>query len=328
MRNTDSGSSSTSERRGALLALLEQARFEVLPLPSAEEAVLAHVPRSRMLTVTASPRQGLEATLALTERLSDAGYTAVPHLAARMIQDRSELQEICDRLTGRGVRRVFVPGGDAEAIGDYADALALVADLTALGSPFAHVGITAYPESHPTIPDDMTIQSMWDKRHHATEIVSNLTFDADVLTTWLRRVRRRGITMPLWVGVPGPVDRRRLLTTATRIGVGESTRFLVKHHRVLARLGLPGGFTGERFLTAAAPALSRPDALVTGLHVYTFNQVAQTESWCRDLAARLRRSGALPPEGLQAPDDPDHHHVAVYRDAPTDTNLFPSRSAS
>ena len=57
---------------------------------------------------------------------------------------------------------------------------------------------------------------------------------------------------------PAPIDRAKLLTMATKIGVGDSTRFLVKHKGTLARLAAPGGFTGERFLERCAPALARP----------------------------------------------------------------------
>ena len=93
--------------------------------------------------------------------------------------------------------------------------------------------------------------------------------------------------MPLLLGVPGPVDRTKLLAMATKIGVGESTRFLVKHKGTFARLAAPGGFTGERFLAKLAPALSPPEMLVEGLHVFTFNQVAATEEWRRGLLERL-----------------------------------------
>ena len=104
-----------------------------------------------------------------------------------------------------------MPGGDADTPGGYADALSLLEDLAALGHPFTQVGITGYPESHPTITDDLTIQSMWDKRRYATHVVSNLTFDPTVLASWVRRMRARGITMPLLLGLPGPVDRAKLL---------------------------------------------------------------------------------------------------------------------
>jgi methylenetetrahydrofolate reductase (NADPH) len=272
---------------GTMVRLLENARYEVLPTASMEDVVLKHLAPDRELTVTASPGKGLEPTLDLAERLTGHGYRAVPHLAARMVRDRAELAEICDRLTGKGITRVFVPGGDADPPGAYPDALSLLEALTELGRPFEHVGITGYPESHPTISDDLTIQSMWDKRRFATHVVSNLTFDPDVLAKWVGRMRARGITMPLLLGIPGPVDRTKLLSMATKIGVGESTRFLAKNKGTFARLAAPGGFTGERFLERVAPALAPPEMLVEGLHVFTFNQVAATEEWRRKLVEQL-----------------------------------------
>jgi methylenetetrahydrofolate reductase (NADPH) len=280
-----------SQTTATTVRLLENARYEVLPTASIEEVLLEHVGTDLEVTITASPSKGLEATLDLAERLTGHGYTAVPHLAARMVRDRAELSEICDRLTGKGIHKVFVPAGDADPPGGYPDSLSMLEDLADLGRPFAHVGITGYPESHPTISDDLTIQSMWDKRRYATHVVSNLTFDPDMLTGWVRRMRGRGITMPLLLGIPGPVDRTKLLAMATKIGVGESTRFLVKHKGTFARLAAPGGFTGERFLAKVAPALSPPEMLVEGLHVFTFNQVAATEEWRRGLLERLAPIG-------------------------------------
>jgi methylenetetrahydrofolate reductase (NADPH) len=267
--------------------LLRHTRYEVLPTATIEDKLLEHVPVDRTITVTASPSKGLEPTLDLTERLTGHGYVAIPHLAARMVRDKAELSEICDRLTGKGITRIFVPGGDADPPGAYPDALSMLEDLAALGHPFAHVGITGYPESHPTIADDLTIQSMWDKRRYATHVVSNLTFDPGVLTEWVRRMRKRGITIPLLLGIPGPVDRAKLLSMAGKIGVGESTRFLAKHKGTFARLAAPGGFTGEKFLRKCAAELGAPEFGLEGLHVFTFNQVAETEKWRTELVEQL-----------------------------------------
>lgn len=267
--------------------LLQHTRYEVLPTATIEDKLLEHVPVDRTVTVTASPSKGLEPTLDLTERLTGHGYVAIPHLAARMVRDRAELAEICQRLQGKGITRIFVPGGDADPPGGYPDALSLLEDLAALDHPFEQVGITGYPESHPTIADDLTIQSMWDKRRYATHVVSNLTFDPAVLISWVRRMRARGITMPLLLGIPGPVDRAKLLSMAGKIGVGESTRFLNKHKGTFARLAAPGGFTGEKFLRKCAAELGAPELGLEGLHVFTFNQVAETEKWRRELVEQL-----------------------------------------
>ena len=81
-----------------VVRLLQNARYEVLPTASIEDTVLEHVGKDTSLTITASPGKGLETTLALTERLTVHGYTAIPHIAARMVQDRKELEEIAARL--------------------------------------------------------------------------------------------------------------------------------------------------------------------------------------------------------------------------------------
>ena len=286
MRNTRSAAELLSSLVGA-------AASGVCPPRRSRRSSSEHVPVDRPLTVTASPAKVLDATVQLAERLSKQGYSVVRHLAARMVRDREQLAEICDRLTTAGISSVFVPAGDkTPPEGVYDSALSMLVDLTELGRPFADVGITGYPESHPLIDDDVTIQSMWDKRQHATSIVSNLVFDPDAVDRWLLRMRARGIMLPLWLGVPGPVERAKLLAMATKIGVGESSRFLVKHKGTLPRPAAPGGFTGERFLEQCAPALARPGAAVEGLHVFTFNQVAETEAWRTTCSAGSGREGA------------------------------------
>jgi len=280
MRNKD---------REAIRRLLQRARYEVLPAATVEAKVVESVPTDIPVTVTASPSMGLDRTVELAESLTAQGYDVVPHLAARMVSGRSELTELVERLTAAGVTNVFVPGGDAQTVGDYPDALSMLEDLTAMGSPFKDVGVPGYPESHPTINDDLTIQSMWDKRKHATYVVSNLTFDPGVVKDWVHRMRLRGITLPLLLGLPGPVDRTKLLGMATKIGVGDSTRFLSKQKGLMTRLVAPGGFTGESFLTKCAPSVGEPEAKVDGLHVYTFNQVVETEAWRQDWLRRLER---------------------------------------
>jgi methylenetetrahydrofolate reductase (NADPH) len=261
-------------------ALLHSVRYEVLPAKATEDKVLAHVPRDVVVTVTASPVKGLEPTLDLATRLTAHGCRVVPHVPARLLRDDAHLKDVVDRLREAGVDDVFVPAGDADPpAGAYDGALPVLRRLSELGSPFAHVGITGYPESHPLIHDDLTIQAMWDKRAYATYIVSNLCFDPRVLGDWVGRIRRRDITLPVHVGVAGPVQRAKLLSMAAKIGVGESTRFVTKHASWFLRFATPGGYSPERLLARSAGALSSPSAGVAGLHLFTFNQIAETERW-------------------------------------------------
>lgn len=264
----------------AVRAALTKARYELLPTAKVEAAVVEHVPTDIRLTVTASPAKGLDTTLDCAERLLAKGYRVTPHLAARMVRDRAHLTDLVDRLVALGVDDVFVPAGDADPpAGTYAGSLDLLRDLSELGRPFPAVGITGYPESHPTISDDVTVQAMWDKRDHATYIVSNLCFDAAMIRRWVERLRRRGVGMPVLIGMPGPVERAKLLTMATKIGVGESTRFLAKNASVFARIAAPGGYRPARLLEQTAPLFADEAMAVNGVHLFTFNQIAETEQW-------------------------------------------------
>jgi methylenetetrahydrofolate reductase (NADPH) len=272
-------------RPAALIGLLRSARYEVIPTKTIEESILAVVPRDVGVTVTASPAKGIEATVELAERLAGHGYHVVPHLSARLLRDKAHLADLVQRLRAVGIDDVFMPAGDADPpAGEYHAALPALADLTALGSPFPKVGITGYPESHPAIEDDVTVQAMWDKRSHATYIVSNLCFDAATIANWVKRVRRRGVVLPILLGLAGPVDRTKLLSMATKVGVGQSTRFLTQHASWFARLAAPG-YAPERLVARVAREVGAPEYGLAGLHVFTFNQVAETEHWRQQLLA-------------------------------------------
>jgi len=301
MRNNRQDLARPTPRQAATLRdLVTAARLEVIPTAAVEDTVLEAVPRHVTVTVTASPSKGLDATLDLTERLALQGYRVVPHVSARMVVDEVHLAEVVARLVTAGVDDVFVPAGDADPpAGRFESALGVLHELTRLGQPFAHVGITGYPESHPSISDDVAVQAMWDKSAHATYIVSNLCFDPRTFRAWVARIRGRGVTLPVLVGIAGPVERTKLLTVATRIGVGDSARFLTKHLSWAVRLTAPGGYSPDRLLRQMSGVLTSPGSGVGGLHVFTFNQVAESEQWRQGLIDRL---GAVPrPRGFAGP---------------------------
>ncbi|HYH74135.1 MAG TPA: methylenetetrahydrofolate reductase [Nocardioides sp.] len=276
-------------RTEVLESLLTRVRYEVLPTTGVVDEVHGHLPAGATVTVTASPAKGMEETLDISERLAAQGFDVVPHLAARMISGHTHLAEITHRLRLAGVTTVFVPTGDSDPQkGAYRSALQVLEDLRNAGDPFAEVGITGYPESHPSINDDLTIQAMWDKRHYATQIISNLTFDPAVLAAWVARVRARGVQLPVLVGLPGPVERMKLLRMATKIGMGESARFLSKNAGLFTRIAAPSGYDPLRFLGGATQVLGLPEMNVAGLHLFTFNQVAETEAWRLEQLRRLR----------------------------------------
>ena len=280
-------SDATTTREAAATAeLLRRPRFEILPLDGIEEQVRTHVSTDARVTVTASPRKGLEATLDLSERLARAGYTVVPHLSARLVHDRVQLEEIAARLLAAGVRELFVPAGDATEPGEFAGAADLLHAMGPLRDRFDEIGITGYPETHHLISDEETIQAMFAKAPMATCIISQICFDADVIAGWIAEVRRRGTDLPIWIGLPGSVDYAKLMRISVKIGLGESARFLRHHSNWLSRL-LTRQFKPDPLLRGLAPTLADPAANVAGFHLYTFNEVARTERWRRETLERL-----------------------------------------
>jgi len=273
--------------RSALAAYLRAPRYEVLPTEDIEGLVATHVPPEVTITITASPRRGMDATIGLAERLSRQGYTVVPHLSARLIRDASHLREILAAVKDMGARDVFVIAGDArEPAGTFPDSVSLLEAMMVAGHALDDIGVSGYPESHSFIEDDMTIQAMWDKRRIATYIVSNLCFDPRVVKRWVGRVRRRKVELPIHIGMAGVADPAKLLRISTRIGLVDSARFLRGHSNWFLRMLQPGGYDPERFVNALFPELALPDRGVTGLHVFTFNEIEPTERWRQEMLAR------------------------------------------
>jgi methylenetetrahydrofolate reductase (NADPH) len=281
-----SAAETRTREAAALAALLRKPRFEVLPLEGIEEQVRTHLATDARVTVTASPRKGLETTLELSEALARAGYTVVPHLSARLVSDRAHLEEIVARLLEAGIRELFVPAGDATEPGQFAGAVELLQAMGPLRERFDEIGITGYPETHHLISDEETIQAMFAKAPMATCIISQICFDADVIARWIAEVRRRGTALPIWIGLPGTVDYAKLVRISMKIGLGESARFLRHHSNWMSRL-VTRQFKPDPLLRGLAPTLADPAANVAGFHLYTFNEVARTERWRRETLERL-----------------------------------------
>ncbi|HZC13969.1 MAG TPA: methylenetetrahydrofolate reductase, partial [Thermoleophilaceae bacterium] len=254
-------------RARAIAELLRRPRYEVLPFEETEEQVATEAGTDARITVTSSPSRGLEATLDLSERLARRGYDVIPHLAARLVRDRSQLDEILDRLSAAGVRRLFVPAGDRSIpCGEFEDAVALLAAMGSRRGAFDEIGITGYPESHHLIPDEVTIRAMFDKSEMATDIVSQICFEAETIAGWIRDVRERGTDLPIWIGLPGVVGYRKLARISAKIGLGESARFLTHQHGAMSHL-LTHRFSPDGLVRELGPTLADPSTRVAGFHL-------------------------------------------------------------
>jgi len=283
------GRSSRRQSWGTVIeTALREASYEVLPLRTAEESVVEHVPRTVPLTITTTEAKGLTPTIGLAERLSGHGFTATPHLAARLVRDESHLTDIVARLRAAGVNGVFVIGGDvAEPVGTFPDAVSLLSELEAIGHHFEHVGIGGYPEGHGHISAELIERALERKAPHASHIITQLCFHPATTTAWARHVKLRGVDLPIRIGLPGAVTRQKLVRISAGLGLGQSARFLLKQHSMFWRFFLPHGYRPDRLVERLAPTLGRPENNLQGFHLFTFNEVARTEAWRQEWLARL-----------------------------------------
>jgi len=281
--------------RAALAQALAEPTFELMPLPSGYTQS-AFIPPGAWVSVTASPRRGLDATVELAVHLEGRGYRAIPHLAARMVRDRAHLREITARLTDGGIDRAFVIAGDPPDSGAYPDGLSLLRAMADLGVELSNVGIPCYPQGHAFIPDQILLDALAAKAPFAHYMTTQLCFDPDPIATWIAARRADGIRLPVQIGAAGAVEPHRLLAVSARIGVRDSARFLVKNAGFVGRLIRSGGFyRPDGLLNALAPLFADSIADVRWVHLYTFNQVEATEAWrTRFLADRLVAEPAQP----------------------------------
>ncbi len=270
----------------ALAGLLADPVYEVMPVGSGEEAVAA-LPAGARVTVTASPSRGLEPTVALAEALAAGGFAVAPHLSARLVRDKDHLGEVLERVAAAGIDRAVVIGGDAKVPGDFPDAVTLLETMAGMGHPFTSIGVAGYPEGHAFIPDDVLAAALEVKQLHATHVITQLGFDPAAVAAWIRRARAAGVTLPVHVGTAGVAPLLKLARIATRIGIGDSIRFVTRQHGLLGALARPGGYAPDEFLTGLASTLLDPAARIEALHVYTFTQVASFEGWRREMLDEL-----------------------------------------
>jgi methylenetetrahydrofolate reductase (NADPH) len=263
--------------------LLSEPRYELMPFDSFGEQ-MDHLPDGATIAITTSPTLGLEATLEWTEKGAAAGYEIVPHIAARYVRDREHLAEVVDLLADAGVTDLFVPGGDREEpVGEFESAHDLLVALDELNHPFEEIGITGYPEGHAFLSEETLTGAMAQKEPYATYIVTQLCYDPEAVVEWVGEIRDRGIELPVEVGIPGVLSYQRLIGISKKVGVGDSIEFLRKTTSVVGfvrqLIGSRGVYTPDELIEGLAPYVNDPAYDIRGVHIYTFNQVPDTENW-------------------------------------------------
>ena len=264
-------------------SLVEDLVFELIPLKSVDAAIAA-LPANSLVSVTASSVKGLDATKELTDRIRAAGHRPVPHIAARLVEGPEHVANLAKWLKDEGHHTAFAIAGDAEEpSGPYEGAHAFLSELFAHDHGLTKVGVTSYPDGHGFISSEICHEQLHAKQALLKEAhidgwaSTQMCFDTNLITNWLRAERAAGFELPVHLGIPGVVDRTKLMTMGVRLGVGASLRFLKKNRTAVTKLMTPGSYDPNDILD---PILNDLAPLgISGLHMFTFNQVEATEQW-------------------------------------------------
>jgi methylenetetrahydrofolate reductase (NADPH) len=262
----------------SLAKLLTTPKYEVIPMKNVAVS-FAFIPPNAKVSVTVSPTKGLEATLELTQQLSKfvKPENITPHISARLLESEAQLKNILQRFEGLGIEELFLVGGDTQPPkGPFANSYELLQGVQAV-TPHFCLGVTAYPEGHPSISNEVLLEDLKRKQPYAQFMSTQLCFEAGAIKSWLESVREAGVTLPVQIGIAGAVDIIKLTQIATRIGVGDSLRYLSKHAGQVFKLMT--GYKPDELVSGLEPLYDDPFYNIIGFHVYTFNQLEKTERW-------------------------------------------------
>ena len=242
--------------------------------------------------IVSLPSDTEDRRIAVAAELRHAGLVPVPHIVARNIGSRAELETLLRRLTREaGVDRALILGGDrSEPIGEFDSSQQLLE--TGLFDAFGirKIKLSWYPEGHPRISTSELAKARAAKLRVAAargldvELIGQFCFESAPIIASARQLRAEGIQVPLRVGVAGPASRASLLKYAMICGVGASVRALKE--RPGAR-SLLNSESPERLLREVAHAQAEEPSLgIHRVHFFTFASVASTAQFVEQHSAQ------------------------------------------
>ena len=265
-----------------------------LPPP---DVLAGHLPRGTAVYVPFPPKGRWADMIAACEGVLAAGMKPVPHLPARSVRSPDELGDWLSALVETGVDSLMLVAGDrASPAGPYPDTPALLDSGLLAEHGLRRLGVTSYPEGHPLIAQADLDEALRRKTAYARAtrselwVVTQFVFSPAPALAWLSRTREAGFTLPVRIGVPGPVALRTLIGYAIRCGVGASARAL-KRKPGLARLA------GRWSPTPIAEALARhlavsENAHAVDIHLFTFGGLGRRSRMAVRIARRQRWEAA------------------------------------
>lgn len=251
------------------------------------------LPAGTRVYVNHLPRHTLDDTLRGLLAVREAGLEPVPHVAARRVGSKAELEAFLRRAVGEaGVTRLLVLGGDlAVPAGPYADAVQLMRGVALAEFGIREIGLAGYPEGHARIATEALTRALHDKLALArtqglgTWVVTQFSFAPSRIVEFCGQLQRAEPGVPVYVGLPGPTNPARLIKFAHICGVSASLRAMTA-----AGMGAVRLFTHtdpiDQLHAVARHCAGGATVNVVGIHLFTFGGIEPAARWLNRQIAR------------------------------------------
>ncbi|MBW0004506.1 MAG: methylenetetrahydrofolate reductase [Hyphomicrobiales bacterium] len=269
-----------------IAAFMQRASIEATrPTPAEAEMLRETLPSGAKIFLSAVPNRPHDEVVASARAIRAAGLTPVPHIAARSFPDSSGAGELLARLHGEAdVRAVLVIGGDlASPAGAVLGAQQLIESGVLGRSGIERVGIAGYPDGHPRMSDEELESTLVTKVAAAqsagleVHIVTQFCFDPKPILRWLEWLRRRGIHLPVEVGLAGPTSLMAWMNYARRCGVRASAEALARRSGLVKHVF--NAVAPDPIIRALVEALPADELRELSPHLYSFGGIGSTARW-------------------------------------------------
>jgi methylenetetrahydrofolate reductase (NADPH) len=287
----------------ALDALLEDFSLEVMPRTAAKIADFrAILPAGTRVYLAHIDGTDFAEMLGTARRLVDEGFAVMPHVTARGLASRAELESRVAAYADVGVRQALVlAGGIATPRGPFTEALQLLETGVFDAHGFTDLHVAGHPEGNRDIDPDggesVAMAALRAKSAFQAEtdarmaIATQFCFEAAPVIAWGERIRAAGVTLPVHVGVAGPAKLQTLIRYAMSCGVGPSLRVLQRRAADLTKLMLPFE-PGDLLAELARHKAANPACPIAGVHFFPLGGIPATTDFAAALTARPRRARA------------------------------------
>jgi methylenetetrahydrofolate reductase (NADPH) len=273
--------------------------IEIVPIEGVGlDPALRSVTEGTRVYVTSIPGRNLRCAVDASARLRKANFHPVPHISARALIDRNQLNELLAQLRSEAdVDSALLLGGDIDdgAVGAFASSRAMLETGLFARHGFKRVGFATYPEPHPRVAQEVLESELVSKLRLATEqgieswLVSQLCFSPDTIIRHAERLRARGALAPLHVGVAGPTSWKSMAKFALICGVSNSARSFSTQASRVGRLFAcfePTEILSRLALTASA----KPNLGLIKPHFFTFGGAEKTVNWVNSFSSKTSRT--------------------------------------